>query len=104
MLRRSGITYSQERKDMDNQHDVLEHRHGSSTVHVSEVYDERDTPDHECTLPVGRLIRLLVHEDKRLDHGSDEEWTRSSTSLPTHHGHPASEIAKQLLMLRRSKL
>jgi hypothetical protein len=24
--------------------------------------------------------------------------------LPAHHGHPASEVAKQLLMLRRSKL
>ena len=89
---------------MDDQHDVLEHRHGSSTVHVSKVYDESDTPDHECTLPICRLIRLLVHKDKSLNHGSDEEGTRSSASLPAHCGHPASKVAEQLLMVWRSKL
>jgi hypothetical protein len=98
------ITYRQKCEDMDNQHHILEHGHCSSTVDIPEVHDKCDAPDHECTLPIGRLVRLLVNEDKRLDHSSDEEWSRSSTSLPAHDGHPASKVAEQLLVIRGSKL
>jgi hypothetical protein len=39
------VTYSEESEYVNNEHDVLEHRHGSSTVDVAKVYDERDRPD-----------------------------------------------------------
>lgn len=50
------MTYSQESKDMDNQHDILEDRHSPSTIHVSEVDNACDRPDHKSALPVGRFI------------------------------------------------
>src|ERR1700712_3555385 len=40
------FTYSQKSEDVNNQHDVLEHRHGPATVNVPEVHDESDSPHH----------------------------------------------------------
>jgi hypothetical protein len=37
-------TYGQESEDMNNKHDILEHRHGSSAVDVAKVHDERNRP------------------------------------------------------------
>jgi len=39
------MTYSEKPEDVNNEHDVLEHRHGSSTIDVAKVHDERDRPD-----------------------------------------------------------
>ena len=41
----NSLTYSQESEDVDDEHDILEHRHGSSTIDVAKVHDERDRPD-----------------------------------------------------------
>jgi hypothetical protein len=49
------ITYSEEPEYVNNEHDVLEHRHSPSTVDVAKVDDERDRPD---------LVLLVI--DKRL--------------------------------------
>jgi hypothetical protein len=38
------ITYSQKSEDVNDKHDVLEHRHSPSTVDVAKVHDERDRP------------------------------------------------------------
>ena len=37
-------TYGQESEDMNNKHDILEHRHSPSTVDVAKVHDERNRP------------------------------------------------------------
>ena len=39
------ITYSEESEYVNNEHDVLEHRHSPSTVDVAKVHDECDRPD-----------------------------------------------------------
>jgi hypothetical protein len=49
------ITYCEEPEYVNNEHDVLEHRHSPSTVDVTKVHDKRDCPD---------LVLLVT--DKRL--------------------------------------
>jgi hypothetical protein len=102
-LRTTEFTYSQESKDVDDQHDVLKYGHSSSTINITEVHDESDGPNHHRALPIRRGVRFLVHVDKRLNHSPDKERTRSSTSLPAHNGHPAGEVAEQFLVIRRSE-
>ena len=38
------MTYSEKPEDVNNEHDVLEHRHSSSTVDIAKVHDKRNRP------------------------------------------------------------
>jgi len=38
------VTYGQKSEDVNNEHDILKHRHSSSAVDVTKVYDERNRP------------------------------------------------------------
>lgn len=116
------VTYGQKSEDVNNKHDILKHRHSSSTVDVAKVHDERNRPYlvlsvidnvitvinlrayHQCALPIGSFVRFLVHVNQRLDHRSNEKGSARSAGLPRHRGHPSSEVRKKFLILGRCKL
>lgn len=84
--------HRQETKDVQNEHQVLEHGHSTASVNIGEQDEDGDGPDAERALPIRAGVAFVILGGQRLDHGTNEEWTTGSSGLPTQSRHPAGEV------------
>ena len=67
---------------MDDEEDVVDHRHGVGAPDVEEIDDNNDGEDEKGALPVGRAIAGVVDHQDALDDCANEKWSGGLAGLP----------------------
>lgn len=67
---------------MDDEEDVVNHRHCVCSPDVQEIDKHNDGKDKQCALPVRRAIGGIIDHQNALDECAHQERTRGLAGLP----------------------